>query len=74
MPTIDEKRTGPTVRTEDGLHFISMDDFLTFPATVRKETLPAHQQLYVTRLTDLVMVIREPTPEERAKVQAALTN
>ncbi len=60
-----EKKTGPVVRTIGGKHYISTEDFQTFPTIVRESILPKYKQLFVTRFNTVVGVYRVPTAEEQ---------
>ena len=53
-------KTGPQVRTSGGRHYISTEDFLTFPSTVRDKILPKYKTLLVTRFSQVWLVASVP--------------
>ncbi len=61
--------TGPRVRTANGRHYISSEDFLTFPTTVRETILPKFKVLHVARRGQVVMVASLPQPEDMFEVE-----
>ena len=62
-------KTGPQVRTAHGRHYISTEDFLTFPATVRDKILPKYKTLLVTRFGQVWMVASVPKLEDLFEVE-----
>ena len=55
-----KKQRIPQVRTAHGRHYISTEDFLTFPSTVREKMLPRFKVLHVTRFSQVWMVASLP--------------
>lgn len=62
-------RTGPQVRTAHGRHYMSTEDFLTFPIMVREKILPKLEVLHVTRGGQVALVASLPTAEDNFEVE-----
>ncbi len=62
-------KKGPQVRTAGGRHYISTEDFLTFPSTVRDKILPKFKVLLVTRFGQVWMVATAPKLEDLFEVE-----
>ena len=62
-------KTGPQVRTSGGRHYISTEDFLTFPSTVRDKILPKFKVLHVTRFGQVWLVATVPKLEDVFEVE-----
>ncbi len=62
-------KKGPQVRTSGGKHYISTEDFLTFPSTVRDKILPKYKTLLVTRFGQVWMVASVPKLEDLFEVE-----
>ena len=63
-PGNSKLKKGPQVRTSGGRHYISTEDFLTFPSTVRDKILPKYKTLLVTRFGQVWMVATVPKLED----------